>query len=122
MMKISTVTHDYIANELTAPPVKDVVEAAYLRLSTEKGSYFTDPNFGSELYRVRRGKDTPRLRLQAIKWAQQALDPLKARYFLSNIIVTEIQPPQNGQIRLLVQLIHQNGQYYTVNYTVKVAG
>ena len=40
-MKINTVTHDYIASRLTAPPIKDVVEAAYLRLSTEKGSYFT---------------------------------------------------------------------------------
>ena len=30
-MKISTVTQDYIANVLTAPPEVDVVEAAYLR-------------------------------------------------------------------------------------------
>lgn len=65
-MKINTVTHDYIASRLTAPPIKDVVEAAYLRLSTEKGSYFTDKDFGSELYRLRRSKDTPQIRLQAV--------------------------------------------------------
>lgn len=121
-MKINTVTHDYIASRLTAPPIKDVVEAAYLRLSTEKGSYFTDKDFGSELYRLRRSKDTPQIRLQAVAWAKQALKSLKPRYFLANIDVSQTLPTTNGKIQLLVKLEHQSGQIYTTTFTVKVAG
>lgn len=121
-MKINTVTHDYIVSELIAPPVKDVVEAAYLRLSTEKGSYFTDKNFGSELYRLRRSKDTPQIRLQAVAWAKQALEPLKTRYFLSGIDVSQVLPIKKGEIGLIAKLIHQSGQVYTINHTIKVAG
>lgn len=121
-MKINTVTHDYIASRLTAPPIKDVVEAAYLRLSTEKGSYFTDKDFGSELYRLRRSKDTPQIRLQAVAWAKQALEPLKPRYFLASINVSQILPIKKGEIALLAKLTHQSGQIYTTTFTVKVAG
>ena len=121
-MKISTVTHDYIINELISPPFVDVIEAAYLRLSTEKGSFFMDKDFGSELYRLRRSKDTPQIRLQSIVWAKQALEPLKARYYLSNIDVSQIQPIKKGEIKLIAKLVHQSGKIYTTTFTVKVAG
>lgn len=121
-MKISTVTQDYIANELISPPVADVVEAAYLRLTTEKGSYFADPSLGSELYRLKRSKDIPRIRLQAVKWAIQALEPLKNNYYLSSVVVVELPPITKGAINLLVTLTHQSGQTYKLTHTVKVAG
>lgn len=121
-MKISTVTQDYIANVLTAPPEVDVVEAAYLRLATQKGSYFAGPNLGSELYRLKRSKDKPRIRLQAINWATQALEPLKSRYFLSSITVVEQTPINKGVINLLITLTHKSGKTYKLTHSVKVSG
>ncbi|MFW2176670.1 MULTISPECIES: phage GP46 family protein [unclassified Moraxella] len=121
-MKFNLVTHDYIASTLTAPPVIDVLDAVYLRLSTQKGSYFADKNLGSELYRLKRCKDTPQIRLQAVAWAKQALEPLKNRYFLASITVIEQLPIIRGNIHLIITLTHQSGQVYTTNYTIKVAG
>lgn len=121
-MKFNLNTHDYLSNAINSPPVVDVIEAAFLRLSTVKGSYFTDPDFGSELYRLKRNKDLPQVRLQAIAWAKQALEPLKSRYYLSDITVTEQLPATQGKIALLITLTHQSGQQYQTTFNVQVAG
>lgn len=121
-MKFNLITQDYVSSELIAPPKVDIIEAGYLRLATMKGSRFTNPNFGSELYRLHRCKDTPQIRLQAVRWAKQALEPMKAIYFLTTIDVRENPIKVRGKLQLLISFIHQSGKHYSTSYTIKVAG
>ncbi|MFP3458374.1 hypothetical protein R0J89_19185, partial [Psychrobacter sp. SIMBA_152] len=68
-MRFDQITNDYTLDGINAPPftgTQALAEAAYLRLLTPKGSYFGDSTLGSELHKLRRSKDIPRMRRQAL--------------------------------------------------------
>lgn len=82
-MRFDQQTNDYTLNGIDTLPYtgsQALAEAAYLRLLTPKGSYFADSELGSELHKLKRSKDVPRMRRQALAWAKQALEPLRAPY------------------------------------------
>ncbi|WP_165525632.1 phage GP46 family protein [Psychrobacter pygoscelis] len=122
--KFDQQTSDYKLLSIDSPPTQGqyaLAEAAYLRLITPKGSYFDDADFGSELYKLRRSKDLPRVRSQAIKYAKQALEPLRDAYYLNDITVA-IEQAEQGYVKLKAALKTTDGSTVTTHINVQVAG
>lgn len=123
-MRFDQTTNDYTLDGINAPPftgAEALAEAAYLRLLTPKGSCFSDSQLGSELYKLKRSKDVPRMRRQAIAWAKQALEPLRAPYYLNNIIVTAGNV-ESGHLLIKVELVQADGSATNTSINVQVAG
>tara|TARA_B100001179_G_scaffold228519_1_gene212698 strand:- start:4602 stop:4973 length:372 start_codon:yes stop_codon:yes gene_type:complete len=123
-MRFDQITNDYTLDGINAPPftgTQALAEAAYLRLLTPKGSYFVDSTLGSELHKLRRSKDIPRMRRQALAWAKQALEPLRAPYYLNDIIVTAGNV-KSGHLLIKAELVQANGSQTTTSINVQVAG
>ena len=123
-MRFDQLTNDYMLDGINAPPftgAQALAEAAYLRLLTPKGSYFGDSALGSELHKLRRSKDIPRMRRQALAWAKQALEPLRAPYYLNNIIVTAGNV-ESGHLLIKAELVQADGSQTTTSINVQVAG
>lgn len=118
-------TNDYALESISALPIHGkgaLAEAAYLRLLTPKGSYFADIELGSELYKLKRSKDVPRNRRQAVRWATEALEPLRKAYYLTDITVTAMDAANKGYLVLQAILTTANGSQTTTTINVQVAG
>lgn len=123
-MRFDQLTNDYTLDGINAPPftgTQALAEAAYLRLLTPKGSYFSDSTLGSELYKLKRSKDVPRMRRQALAWAKQALEPLRAPYYLNNIIVTAGNV-ESGHLLIRAELVQADGSATNTSINVQVTG
>jgi phage gp46-like protein len=123
-MRFDQTINDYTLEGINSPPssAQDALaEAAYLRLITPKGSYFADSELGSELYKLKRSKDVPRMRRQAIAWAKQALEPLRKPYYL-NAIMVNARAGTQGYMQIESSLIRADGSQTTTSINVQVAG
>ncbi|WP_199508628.1 MULTISPECIES: phage GP46 family protein [unclassified Psychrobacter] len=123
-MRFDQVNNDYTLDSISAPRSagkQALAEAAYLRMMTPKGSYFADPALGSELYKLKRSKDVPRMRRQALAWAKAALEPLRAPYYLTSIDVTA-DNSTSGHLSIKAVLTQADGSQATTSINVQVAG
>lgn len=123
-MRFDQTTHDYTVAGIDAPPYSGknaLTEAAYLRLMTPKGSYFADPILGSELHKLKRSKDVPRLRRMAMTMAKQALEPLRLPYYLTDIVVS-IDSALAGVLSIKALLTQADGSQTVTTINVQVAG
>ncbi len=124
-MRFDQTINDYTLNGIDMPPYtgsQALAEAAYLRLLTPKGSYFADIELGSELYKLKRSKDVPRVRRQALAWAREALEPLRAPYYLTDISVNIELMSQSGYLPIKAVLTQADGNQTTTSINVQVAG
>lgn len=124
-MRFDQTTNDYTLDGINSPPYTGkaaLAEAAYLRLMTPKGSCFADSTLGSELYKLKRSKDVPRMRRQALAWARQALEPLRAPYYLTDISVTTGAVSASGYLSIKAVLTQADGSAATTSINVQVAG
>lgn len=124
-MRFDQTINDYTLNGIDMPPYtgsQALAEAAYLRLLTPKGSYFADTELGSELYKLKRSKDVPRVRRQALAWAKQALEPLRAPYYLTDISVSTGVFIKSGYLSIKAVLTQADGNQTTTSINVQVAG
>ena len=124
-MRFDQTTNDYTLEGMDALPStgkRALAEAAYLRLLTPKGSYFADSQLGSELYKLKRSKDVPRNRRQAVRWATEALEPLRAPYYLTDITVTAMDATHKGYLLLQAILTTADGTQTNTTINVQVAG
>lgn len=124
-MRFNQQTNDYTIDGLQAAPSQGktaLAEAAYLRLMTPKGAYFDDSSFGCELYKLKRSKDVPRIRRQAVRWVIEALEPLRTPHYLIDILVTAHDSIQAGYLMLHAVLISADGSQTPTTINVQVAG
>lgn len=124
-MRFEQTTNDYTLEGINAPPStgkESLAEAAYLRLMTPRGSYFADSTLGSELYKLKRSKDVPRMRRQALAWAKQALEPLRAPYYLTDISITTGAVITSGFLSIKAVLTQADGNQTKTSINVQVAG
>lgn len=124
-MRFDQTTNDYTTDGINSSPYTGksaLAEAAYLRLMTPKGAYFADPTLGSELYKLKRSKDVPRMRRQALAWAKQALEPLRAPYYLTDISITTGTVITSGFLSIKAVLTQANGNQTITSINVQVAG
>lgn len=124
-MRFDQTTNDYTLEGMDALPStgkRALAEAAYLRLLTPKGSYFADNDLGSELYKLKRSKDVPRNRRQAVRWALEALEPLRVPYYLNDITVTAMSADNKGYLSVQAILTTADGSQITTTINVQVAG
>ncbi|WP_413190194.1 phage GP46 family protein [Psychrobacter sp. AT9] len=124
-MRFDQTTNDYTIDGINAPPYtgkQALAEAAYFRLLTPKGSCFSDGMLGSELYKLKRSKDVPRMRRQALAWASEALEPLRTPYYLTDIIVTTGTVITSGYLLIKAVLTQADGSQTTTSINVQVAG
>lgn len=124
-MRFDQATNDYTADSISALPTVDkqmLAEAAYLRLVTPKGSYFADATLGSELYKLKRSKDVPRMHRQAVAWAREALEPLRTPYYLTDIGVSIGLMHQSGYLAIKAVLTQADGSQTKTSINVQVAG
>lgn len=125
-MRFNQKINDYTLDGINMPPYTGksaLAEAAYLRLLTPKGSCFSDPTLGSELYKLKRSKDVPRMRRQALAWASEALEPLRAPYYLNDISVTASAGGVTvGYLVIQAVLTQADGNQSTTSINVQVAG
>jgi len=124
-MRFDQTINDYTADGINMPPLTGNValaEAAYLRLLTPRGSYFANSELGSELYKLKRSKDVPRMRRQAIAWAREALEPLRAPYYLTDISVSAGVFIKSGYLSIKAVLTQADGNQTTTSINVQVAG
>ena len=111
---------DTQTGDLTGRRITGLHNAAYLRLKVPLGTWFGDTQLGSQLYRLKREKDTPRTRKLAIQYAEAALNPLlddgRAR---SVSVKAELASP--GTIPLHIEIIDAGGKTHTLLHNVVVA-
>lgn len=124
-MRFDQTINDYTLEGINTPPYtgsQALAEAAYLRLLTPKGSYFADSELGSELYKLKRSKDVPRMRRQALAWVREALEPLRAPYYLTDISADINDSARVGYLRIKAVLTQADGNQTTTSINVQVAG
>lgn len=124
-MRFDQTANDYTTDGINMPPLTGngaLAEAAYLRLLIPKGSYFADPALGSELYKLKRSKDVPRMRRQALAWAKQALEPLRSSYYLTDISITTGAVITSGFLSIKAVLTQADGNKTITSINVQVAG
>ena len=124
-MRFDQTINDYTLEGSNSPPYtgsQALAEAAYLRLLTPKGSYFADSELGSELYKLKRSKDVPRMRRQALAWVREALEPLRAPYYLTDISVNIGLMSKSGYLPMQAVLTQADGSQTTTTINVQVAG
>tara|TARA_R110002051_G_scaffold183589_1_gene253107 strand:- start:2592 stop:2966 length:375 start_codon:yes stop_codon:yes gene_type:complete len=124
-MRFDQTINDYTTDGINSPPLTGsgaLAEAAYLRLLTPKGSYFADPMLGSELHKLKRSKDVPRMRRQALAWAREALEPLRTPYYLTDISVSAGAVVKSGYLSIKAVLTQADGSQTTTSINVQVAG
>lgn len=125
-MRFDQTINDYTLDGINMPPYTGksaLAEAAYLRLLTPKGSYFADTTLGSELYKLKRSKDVPRMRRQALAWTKEALEPLRTPYYLTNISVDANVGGVTARYLVIRAVLTQaDGSQTTTSINVQVAG
>ena len=122
---IDPVTRDY--RIASGSPKRDVAgglgNAVYLRLMTQLGSYWADPQLGSKLHLLARTKDLPRIERLAKQYAEQALAPIvdDGRASLIEVSTERIKVPDgSGRLNLLIEVTAANGERLTFSHPVKV--
>lgn len=93
--------------------------AVYLRLTTPRGKWWADKEFGSLLHLIHREKDLPRVGLLAQQYAEEALEPIVKSKRAKSITVTPHQP-HNGKLLLEIAVIDLTGKKHPFYYHVKV--
>lgn len=93
--------------------------AVYLRLTTPRGSYWNDPEFGSLLHLIQREKDVERVALQAVQYAEEALQPILDDGRANRIEVTAERQP--NRLALLIEVEDATGQVQHFEHPVKVS-
>jgi phage gp46-like protein len=96
-----------------------LANSIYLRLTVPVGSYWGDATFGSRLGQLQRSKDLTRIGVQAVQYAQQALQPILDDGRLTSINVTSTQPG-NGQLYLLIEAYAASGERLLFKHPVQV--
>jgi phage gp46-like protein len=121
---IDPYTRDYVADptrpgEWKRDPAGGLVNAAYLRLMTPKGSWFGNPDLGSRLHELAREKDLARVELMAVSYAKAALKPLLDDGRASSV---EIASKRNGdgRVALAIELVDARGVRANFEFPVKV--
>lgn len=118
---INPTTRDYVLLDgaIKRDPANGLLNACYLRLTVELGSYWEDISLGSKLYLLRREKDVARVVVLAKQYAEQALAPIVADGRATKIKVTATQPG-NGRLYLLIDVISAGGEQLTFKHPVSV--
>lgn len=120
-MRFDTRQRDYTNVSVNNIPTRSVSDAAYIRLSTQRGTLFSDPEMGSKLYLLKRAKDVSRKLVLAKRYALEALEPLRDAYFLTDISVT-VRQPRKSFIEIVANLTTSNGLIEHVTVKVPVQG
>lgn len=118
---IDPTTRDYVllAGAIKRDPANGLLNACYLRLTVELGSYWEELTLGSKLFLLRREKDVSRVVVLAKQYAEQALAPIVADGRATKITVTATQPG-NGRLYLLIDVIAASGEQLTFKHPVSV--
>jgi phage gp46-like protein len=93
--------------------------AVYLRLMTPLGGWWADPTLGSRLHELAREKDVERVRVLAVQYSRQALQPLidDGRADSVDVVAVRNQP---GRLALGIE-VAQGVARRLFEITVKVA-
>ncbi len=108
-------TRDY-----TGASTHTLANAVYIRVTTPLGSYWAAPTIGSKLHLLSREKDTPRIRLLAAQYAEQALQPLIDSGRASALSVSSATG-ETGWLILLIDITDASGKVQHFEHPVKVA-
>ena len=111
---ISPTTGDY-----THSRIDSLQNAVYLRLETPLGSYWADPALGSRLHELKRDKDLPQVRLRAIQYSEQALQPLLNDGRAQSITIDAQKGPK-GWLFLSVTVQDSAGSPHTFKHPVRI--
>lgn len=93
-----------IPREITG--AEELMQRALLRLAVCRGSWFADPDFGSELYRLPPA-DTETTRRLALSYVREALLPLPQLTVKS----VECHSPYGGVLTVSVELLYDEKLY-----------
>lgn len=117
---IDPITRDYVLlqGQAARDPANGLLNACYLRLTVELGSYWEDLTLGSKLYLLRREKDVSRAVVLAKQYAEQALAPLMPDR-ATQINVSTFRPG-NGRLYLLIEVIAASGETLTFKHPISV--
>ncbi len=113
-MTINTTTRDYDGTY-----VSTLQNAVYLRLTTPKGEWWADNEFGSLLHLIKREKDVARVGLLAQQYASEALQPIIDSKRAESITVTAHQP-HNGMMILSVEVLDNSNHTHVFKHSVPV--
>jgi phage gp46-like protein len=117
---IDPVTRDYVflQGALKRDPANGLLNACYLRLTVQLGSYWADITLGSKLHLLRREKDVSRVVVLAKQYAEQALASLMPdRAAQINVSTSR---PGTGILYLLIEVIAVSGEAITFKHPVSV--
>ena len=109
---------DTTTGDITATRTTSLVNAVYLRLTTPLGSWWADPELGSELHLLQRAKDLSSIRKLAIQYAEAALKPLRDDGRAATIEVSTVD--QAGRCVLVIDITRADGEREHFEHPVKV--
>lgn len=106
-------TGDYYQDQRIGNSLKNAV---YVRLETPLGTYWADPNLGSLLHTLQREKNVNRVRLTAIQYAEEALEPILIEERAKSIVVDAIRNERG--LLLLIDVEDIEGKRESFEYLV----
>jgi phage gp46-like protein len=118
---IDPITRDYVLLQgaLKRDPANGLLNACYLRLTVQLGSYWEDAAFGSKLHLLSREKDVSRVAVLAKQYAEQALAPILIDGRAKQIDVSTSRSG-TGILYLLIKVISAAGEAITFKHPVSV--
>ena len=110
---INPKTGDYYSDQRVGNSLQNAV---YVRLETPKGTYWADPELGSLLHTLQREKNVSRVRLTAIQYAEEALQPILDDRRAKSINVEATQA--RGSLLLHITVVDFEGKRNSFNHLV----
>ncbi|PWD86219.1 phage GP46 family protein [Ignatzschineria cameli] len=108
-------TGDYYNDQRVGNSLENAV---YVRLETPKGTYWADAELGSLLHTLQREKNVSRVRLLAIQYAEEALQPILDERRAKTIDVDATQA--NGSLLLHITVVDIEGKRNSFNHLVPI--
>lgn len=106
-------TGDYYSDQRVGNSLQNAV---YVRLETPKRTYWADPELGSLLHTLQREKNVSRVRLTAIQYAEEALQPILDDRRAKSINVEATQA--RGSLLLHITVVDFEGKRNSFNHLV----
>lgn len=103
---------------LVADPAAGMLNAVYLRLRQQRGSYWGDKTLGSRLHLLK--KDVPRVQILARQYTEEALKDLLDAGRINSLAIT-IRQPERGKLEIYGEARLPTGVPFSFTHFVQVS-
>lgn len=108
------------AGRLVADPAAGMLNAVYLRITTQRGRYWGDPRLGSRLHELKRMRDMARVAVLARQYTLEALKDLVDSQRINSLSVS-VSRPEAGKLLVHGEARLATGEPFSFQHFVPVS-